>query len=94
MLRVLAHRFTQQIGLAHHIADVIGHLVSLSQAVAQGLPLGWVRPGAQCTGAGGSHKQRAGLGALVLHERYARLRFPGLTGHDAAGHTHAAGDDL
>ena len=83
MLRVLTDGLAQQIGLAHHVTDVVGHLVSLAQTVTQSLPLLGVCACAQSAGTGGRYKQRTGFGALVLHERDTGFRFPGLAGHNA-----------
>ena len=42
VVQVLAHGLAQGLGLADHVADVIGHLVSLAQAFAQGAPGLWI----------------------------------------------------
>ena len=81
-------------GLAHHVADVVGDLISLAQAVTQAAPRLGVDPGGNRAGAGGGHKQGASLGALVLAQGHLGLAFPGLPGDDALGRAGALAYDL
>ena len=91
---ILAGRLAQLVGLHQHVADVVGHLVGLAQAFAQGAPAGGVGTGSQGAGAGGGHEQRAGLGPLVGRQFHLGFAFPGLAGHDAVRGTGAAAHQL
>ena len=89
---VLSDRLAEHFRVAQHVADIVGHLIGLAQAVAEHAP--GIRVGAcrLSTGGGGGGKERTGFGTLVIGQGHTGLALPGLPGNDAKRHAGALGD--
>ena len=88
---VLADGLANVGGTADGVAQVVRHLVRLSQPVAEGAPGIGIGAGRDGAGHRRADEERAGLGAVVGAHVDVRLDLPGLAGDDAHGQAHRIG---
>ena len=89
---VLPHGLAQRERIGGHVADVVGDLVGLTQAIAKRPPRARLGTCRQSACSGGRREQGAGLGALVVAQRHPRFALPGLASDDAVRHAHTTAD--